>query len=268
QLREAGLLEDPPIEAFGSLRSRIERGRPSALASRLAGLFVEHRLEIRGLDKIITYSYRFLFRPFFTRVACTLYVALAIVGTFAFVQVLRERDYLSVLLKGASGSGYAYGALTLLLAAAFLVVFHQAAHVYAAKSLGREVPSAGFIISRGLPFFYAETTDIWMESRRGRIMVSLAGTISDLLLGAGGGLFMYLVPDSEWNPLVFKLSFLSYGALLLDLNPLLELDGYYALADRLEIPDLRERSLRFIRRELWAKLKKRVPLSRDERIYA
>ena len=268
KLREAGLLEDPPVEAFGSLRSRLERGKPSALASRLAGMFVEHRLEIRGLDRVITFLHRFLFRPFFTQTACVLYVLVAVAGTFAFAGVLAERDYLSTLFGGQGGTAYAYGALTLLLTTIFLVFFHEAAHVFAAKSLGREVPAAGFIISRGLPFFYAETTDIWMEDRRGRIMVSMAGTISDLLLGSAGGLFMYLRPESPWNPLVFKLSVVSYGALLLDLNPLFELDAYYALSDYLEIPDLRERSLRFIRRELLGKLTRSEALSKDERVYA
>jgi hypothetical protein len=264
-LREAGLLHDPPVEAFQSLGSRLERGKPSALASRLAGMFVEHRLEIRGLDKAITFSYRLLW-PFYTRIACVFYVLLALLGTVAFGKVLAERDYLGVLVTGQEG--YAYGAMTLLLSAAFLVVFHEAAHVFAAKSRGREVPSAGFIISHGLPFFYAETTDIWMEGRRGRILVSMAGTVSDVLLGASGGVYMYLYPDSAWNPLVFKLSLLSYGALLMDLNPLFELDAYYALSDYLEIPDLREKSLRFIRRELWGKLKRSEPLDGDERVYA
>jgi len=44
---------------------------------------------------------------------------------------------------------------------------------------------------------------------------------------------------------------------IMNLIPLLELDGYYILADLIEVPDLRERSLVFIRRDLFHKLRTR-----------
>jgi putative peptide zinc metalloprotease protein len=266
RLKDAGLLEDPPLEVFRSLRSRIERGKPEAVASRLAGVFVEHRIELRGIDRLLTVLYRLLFWPLFTRPAYAAYVVLGVVGTAGFARLVAEGLYAETLFR-TEGS-VAYGALTLIGATAFLVLFHQAAHVFAAKSRGREVPSAGFVISYGLPFFYAETTDVWLESRFARIMVSMAGTISDLLLGSAGAVFIVAYPESAWNPLVFKLSVVSYAALLMDLNPLFELDGYYALADYLEIPGLRSRSLGFLRRELVGKIRRRERLSHEERIYA
>ena len=266
RLREAGFLEDSPVEAFGSLRSRLESGRPEAIAARLAGMFVEHRIELSGLDRLITFFYRAFFWIFFTKPAALLFAMVCSAGTVAFVQVLAEGRYVKAFFTAQDS--VAYGALALIAATALLVFIHQAAHVFAAKSRGREVPSAGFIISYGLPFFYAETTDIWLESRGARMMVSMAGTISDVLTGAAGALFIVAYPDSPWNPLVFKLSVVSYAALFMDLNPLFELDGYFALADWLEIPDLRARSLSFIRRRLWPKLRAKEPFDRDERIYA
>ncbi len=268
RLRDAGLLEDPPIQAFTALRDRIERGKTEGRVRRIAGLFFDCRLEIRGIDRAVTLAYKLFFRLFFTRVAYLLYAVIAVLGLAAFAFVVNEGRYSPSDLYTSSGGSVAYGALTLVATTAFLVFFHQAAHVFAAKSLGREVPCAGFIINYGLPFFYATTTDVWLESRSSRIMVSMAGTISDLVLGSAGALFLVAYPDSAWGPLVFKLSVVSFAALFMDLNPLFELDGYYALADYLEIPDLRARSMRFLRRELWGKLKGREGLARMDRMLA
>jgi putative peptide zinc metalloprotease protein len=268
RLRESGLLEDPPIEAFSALRDRIERRKTEGRVRRVAGLFFDCRLEIRGIDRAVTLAYKWFFRLFFTRVAYALYAVVAVVGLAAFARIMSEDRYDLSDLYTSSGGSVAYGALTLVATTAFLIFFHQAAHVFAAKSLGREVPCAGFIINYGLPFFYATTTDVWLESRASRIMVSMAGTISDLLLGSAGALFLVACPDSAWGPLVFKLSVVSFAALFMDLNPLFELDGYYALSDYLEIPDLRARSMRFLRRELWGRLKRREALGREGRIFA
>jgi len=268
RLRDAGLLEEPPIAAFSSLRERIESGKTEGRVKRIAGLFFDCRLEVRGIDRAVTIAYRWFFRLFFNRVAYAVYPIVAVMGLAAFAKIISEDKFKLSVLYTSSGGSVAYGALTLVAATAFLVFFHQAAHVFAAKSLGREVPCAGFIINYGLPFFYATTTDVWLESRASRIMVSMAGTISDLLLGSAGALFLIACPGSEWGPLVFKLSVVSFAALFMDLNPLFELDGYYALADYLEIPDLRARSMRFLRRELWPKLRRREKLGREGRIFA
>ena len=55
---------------------------------------------------------------------------------------------------------------------------------------------------------------------------------------------------------------------MLNLNPLLELDGYFILMDWLEIPMLRRRSLQFVRRQLLSKIAARASFSREEKIFA
>jgi len=267
-LRESCLLEDPPLNAFSTLRSRLVSRSAAGFVSRLARMFFDYRIEIRNLDRPVTMLYRHLFRPLFTRPAYAVYLVLAVVGTAAFAKVVSGGRFpISMLYTSQEGS-VAYGALALAATTVFLILFHQGAHVFAAKSLGREVPCGGFIISYGLPFFYAETTDVWLESRRSRIMVSMAGTVSDLLLGSAGALFLFVNPDSGWSPLVFKLTAVSYAALFMDLNPLFELDGYFALSDYLEIPDLRARATEFVRKELVGKFRRRERFGPRERVFA
>ncbi len=54
--------------------------------------------------------------------------------------------------------------------------------------------------------------------------------------------------------LLYQLGFLAYLSVLLNLNPLLELDGYFMLMDWLDMPNLRARAFQFWRVDLRAKL--------------
>jgi putative peptide zinc metalloprotease protein len=54
--------------------------------------------------------------------------------------------------------------------------------------------------------------------------------------------------------LLFRAAFLGYFSVFINLNPLLELDGYFILSDWLGIPMLRQRAFGFIREELPVRL--------------
>jgi putative peptide zinc metalloprotease protein len=267
RLREHGLLKERPVEAFRALAKRLERHRPEAVFSRLASMFIEHRMEVRGLDRVLSFFHRWFFWPFFSRPAYALYIILAALGTSAFVKVLLDGRFEIRDVFTSEGS-VAYGAVALSVAFTVMAAIHQLSHIFAAKALGREVPCAGFMITYGLPFVFAQTTDVWLEGRFPRIASSLAGTVSDLLVGSAAALFLVACPQSDWAPLVFKLAAVSYAALFMDLNPLFEMDGYYALEDYLEIPGLRAKSLAFVRGELWRKLREREHFDRQERIFS
>ena len=66
------------------------------------------------------------------------------------------------------------------------------------------------------------------------------------------------------SDLLWRFCIVCYFTVLLNLVPLLELDGYWILSDGLRVRDLRPRSLAFVRRELWWKLRRRRALTRSE----
>lgn len=136
----------------------------------------------------------------------------------------------------------------ILITAAILHVF---GHALACKVYGREIGDAGLLLYYGMPCLYIDTSDIWMADRRSRIIVSLAGPAVNLLIGAVCALLVMGFPDSDASSLLWRVAFLSFAVALINLNPLLEFDGYYALADLLEVPDLRERAFSFLRSWGW-----------------
>ena len=144
----------------------------------------------------------------------------------------------------------------ILITAAILHVF---GHALACKVYGREIGDAGLLLYYGMPCLYIDTSDIWMADRRSRIIVSLAGPAVNLFIGSICAILVMGFPDSDASSLLWRVAFLSFAVALINLNPLLEFDGYYALADLLEVPDLRERAFSFVR--TWGS--NRIRLSRE-----
>src|SRR4030095_8002639 len=96
-----------------------------------------------------------------------------------------------------------------------------------------------------LPTFYADVTDVFMGSRRARMVAGIAGPLVHLFLGS---LYIYLASQS--GPGLLK-SFLVASAILqsqsffFSLYPFcfLEMDGYHVLVDWLGLPRLKREVL-------------------------
>jgi putative peptide zinc metalloprotease protein len=119
----------------------------------------------------------------------------------------------------------------------------------------------------GMPAAFVETTDIWLEPRRRRLAVTWSGPFTGLILGGAAALAMVAFPTAPVNNLLFKLAGLAYFSVFINVNPLLKLDGYYLLTDALDITSLREKSLFFVRKRLFGKLRQRKKFTRDEAIF-
>jgi putative peptide zinc metalloprotease protein len=132
----------------------------------------------------------------------------------------------------------------ILITAAILHIF---GHALACRTYGRKIGDSGLLLYYGMPCLYIDTSDIWMADRKARIIVSLAGPAVNIFIGACTALLVFAFPGNDQANLLWRIAFLSFAVALINLCPLLEFDGYYALTDLLEIPDLRERAFSFLR---------------------
>ena len=116
-----------------------------------------------------------------------------------------------------------------------------------------------------LPTFYADVTDVFMGSRRARIVAGISGPLVHLFLGS---LYIYLA--SQCGPGLLK-SFLVASAILqsqslfFSLYPFcfLEMDGYHVLVDWLGLPRLKSESISFVKAHaLAAPPRRRAPVAR------
>jgi len=250
-LRDQQFLTAKPVKVYEQVQEALERRRPERWSERAVHWFAGREFAISGLDHILSAVYRAGGWLFFTAPALIVFAAIALMGLLCFFLALRQGTF--TLLK--SGNSLTLGLILLWLANLLTIFLHECAHALTTKHFGREVHRGGFMLYYGLPAFFVDTMDIWMEDKGPRIAVSAAGPVSDLIVGGMCSLLAYAFPHWALSPFLYKVAFTAYLGVLLNLNPLLELDGYFLLVDWLEIPMLRQRSLAFVRTELWNKVR-------------
>lgn len=265
QLQQKGFIE-PLVNIYGSVDQSMAQRRANVLWRRIVRGIFNTEFSIGGIDGLIARSYQRIGKYLFAPVVQWIMLVVMAAGGAAFVGLalgLINRD--AALIGGA---GAVVGVITLYVLQFVTLMIHEWAHALATKHYGREVRRGGFLIYMGMPAAFVDTTDIWMEPRRPRIVVSWAGPHSGFFLGGLASLIMLAVPGGFVSGVLFQFAFLTYMTSFMNLNPLLKLDGYYILMDWLEIPRLREKSLAFIGKPLRDKLREGRGLTRDEKIFA
>ena len=263
ELKEGGflLVEQPRLLSY--LRRRCARRGWLGRLAAVGRVVLAKELALAGIDRWVSALYRAGGWLLFTRVARVLYLAVCVVGVALFVEALRSGGYNLVAVEGS----YLVGGVVLAVLQLMVIFVHEHAHALTTKHFGREVTRGGFMLYLGLPAFFVDTSDIWMAPKRARLAVSWAGPYSELIMGGLASVAAWLLGPTAAGNVLFKFALLLYLGAFLNLNPLLELDGYYLLMDWLEVPMLRRRSFRFIREKLGEKLRRRQRLNPEERLF-
>ncbi len=128
-------------------------------------------------------------------------------------------------------------------------VIHEFGHGLSCKVFGGEVHEMGALFLCFSPALYCNVSDAWvLPSKWHRIIISAAGIYVELLIAAAATFMWWNTPAQPFvNNLALSLMVVcSVSTVVFNANPLMRYDGYYVLADWLEIPNLRERSNRFL----------------------
>jgi putative peptide zinc metalloprotease protein len=126
---------------------------------------------------------------------------------------------------------------------------HEMAHGYVCKFYGGDVHDIGVALLYFMPAFYCDTTDsLLFPNKWHRLWVMLAGMyIEAIICCIATGLWVASYPDTLIHELAYKLMlFTGISTIFFNINPLRKIDGYYALASVLEIPELREDSFAYL----------------------
>jgi putative peptide zinc metalloprotease protein len=262
ELVEKGFLQNAIPKHKPAPNGSLARGL--AIVRKVLGAFIQTQFPVHGVDGMITRLYTHFAWLLYTLTGQIALGAIAIAGLAAFIIILMRGDQSLFEVQGS----IALGLVALALANTVSVFLHEMGHALTVKSFNRQVRRVGFMIYFGMPAFYVDTSDIWMEPKGPRIQTSLAGPYVSFLVGSVTSLVMLSIPSPLINALLFQLAAWSYINTFFNLNPLLELDGYFILMDWLEMPLLRKRSLEFVQQQLGRKLRQREAFSRDEKLFA
>ncbi len=134
-------------------------------------------------------------------------------------------------------------------ALAVVKVIHEFGHGLSCKRFGGEVHEMGLLFLCFSPAMYCNVSDAWkLPSKWHRIIISFAGIYVELVIAA---ISTFIWWNTSSQPFINNLSLslmivCSVSTVVFNANPLMRYDGYYVLADWLEIPNLREKANRFL----------------------
>ena len=140
---------------------------------------------------------------------------------------------------------------------------HELAHASMCDYYGAKPREIGTGLYYLAPYFYCDTSDSWRVSRRARIMISLAGPLSTVTIASLFAFLSYLISPGYGQNVLRVAAFFGFYGSLINFSPVIETDGYYILADALNIPNLRDEAFSYIRRMLRMALRRRVPSVRQ-----
>ncbi|MGE3778846.1 MAG: site-2 protease family protein, partial [Pirellulaceae bacterium] len=121
-----------------------------------------------------------------------------------------------------------------------LKFIHELAHGIVCKRYSGNVREAGVLLVLFTPVAYVDITSAWrFRSKWQRIHVALAGMYAELLLASAATCLWAWSTDERVRDIALNVMIMaSITTLAFNANPLLKFDGYYVLADWLEVPNL------------------------------
>ena len=255
QLRVGGFLEEGFVDAYEAVKAR---SAGNLLSTKLRQFASTLSVEWKNADRFVRWLYNHGLRFFFRRSVALTGGVFAVAGFVAFVAVVRGGHF------SLGASSLAVEFLILGFLNYFLTATHELGHALASIHHGRRIKSAGFMIYYGSPAWFVDASDSLMSERKERIVQSAAGPFAELVVAGIASITAFAFPDWILSSALYKFAVLNYFVTFMNLVPLLELDGYYIFSDAIQVPDLRPRSLAFIRYDLWHKLRRRERFTKQE----
>lgn len=130
----------------------------------------------------------------------------------------------------------------------FIKAIHETAHALAIKANGGHVREMGVMLLLFIPIPYVDASSSYaFESKWSRIVVALAGILTEVFLGC---LAIYIWQNTQNGILhAFAYNVVFIGIIttvIVNGNPLMKYDGYYAFSDLVEIPNLNTRASKYL----------------------
>lgn len=225
----------------------------------LGGLtrYVSGQIALPDVDALVGALHRRVFRWLYLPAVQVLLLVITLGGAVVFIgqlftASLPRGEHAVAILGIAAVVGYALH-----------VFLHEIGHAVTCKHFGRTVRRAGIGWFLFLPVAFVDTSDIWMRGKWERASVSFAGPYTNLMLAGAAMLALPVAPGLTAQVALSQFAVTGYLLGLLNMNPLIEFDGYYVLMDWVEIPNLRSKALAFLGKLIW-----RRPRADDESRHA
>ncbi len=198
-------------------------------------------------DGYITWLYpkvRFLFTPWFVWASIAMFVVMGWMWWDRFGEVWSD-SFAFYNFTQKSGRDliefwFLFGAMA---------AIHETAHGLVGKHFGATIEKMGFTLMYFAPSFFCDATQVWVIAGKwARIATSIAGIWLDLVVcfvatvvwwGTATGMTIH-----DWAYKVMMVT--GIGVSILNLNPLIKLDGYLIFSELVAEPSLKESSTAYL----------------------
>ncbi len=246
QLLNAGLAQNESAQAGKQLFDRRKKRRRTEILQALTNILYI-KIPIFDPEKLLTRMlpyFRWLFTLWFFLFSVGVMLG-AVFLVLTHFQTFRDRLPSYQEFFSFKTIMYMWAAL------GAVKVIHEFGHGLSCKAFGGEVHEMGFLILCFSPAMYCNVSDAWtMPNKWHRIIISFAGIYVELMIAAVATFVWWNTPSYPFvNYMALALMVVcSVSTVFFNGNPLMRFDGYYVLADWLEIPNLRDRSNRYLQR--------------------
>ncbi len=244
QLLTAGLVQNESTQAGSLLFDRRTKRRNRELMQKFTNILYI-KIPIIDPDRILHYMLKYLgwiLSMWF------LVLSLAVMGAAVSLVATHFDTFMSKLPSYHEFFSFKT-AIYLWLALGVVKIIHEFGHGVSCKGFGGEVHEMGFLLLCLSPAMYCNVSDSWtLPNKWHRIIIGAAGIYVELMIAAVATFVWWYTPSQPFiNNLSLSLMVVcSVSTVVFNGNPLMRYDGYYVLADWLEIPNLRDRSNRYI----------------------
>ena len=244
QLVTAGLVQN---EAGGAGKHLFQRRAKQRRQRRFAAIsnIMYWKVPVFDPDRLLTWMYGYLwwiFTPLFFALSVGLMLA-AVFQVLVHFQTFYEKVPRYQEFFSAYNLGYMW------LSLGVVKIIHEFGHGLSCKAYKGESHEMGLLLMCFSPALYCNVTDAWtVADKWKRIIISFAGIYVELTIAAIATFVWWYTPHLPVvnNVAMALMVMCSVSTVFFNANPLMRFDGYYIMADWLEIPNLRDRSNKYI----------------------
>jgi len=238
-LLERTLAERTTLELERMRAERRKRRRPALFRGELTRMRWSLGDPDRMFNRVLP-AIRWMFTPAFIAVSAALF------ATYFLILGATWSEFSSTVTRLYSLHTITLGSIVVLwLTGLVVILIHELGHGFTCKYFGGEVHEMGFMLIYFQPAFYCNVNDAWsFPSLRARLWVTAAGGWIQLVVASLAAMLWSVATPGTLASEVAIAAMIVGGAttIVTNANPLLPLDGYFALTDWLEIPNLRIRA--------------------------
>src|SRR5215467_2289192 len=127
--------------------------------------------------------------------------------------------------------------------------FHESAHAITCKHFGGQVHSMGFMLIYFSPAFFVDISEVYVYGTKWpRVAAIVAGIWVELMFCAVATVVWWGTPaGSPIHDFAYKIMLITgIAVVLMNLNPLVKLDGYYLMGELVGMPSIKEDSTEYL----------------------